>query len=251
MAIIGMDIGSHFAKAVLLNDMKTLSKAVFKITSDPVSVADQLMDEVMTKTNMTIDKKAVTGVGGQAVSKELKFFPELLCHAKGTHFYYPTVGTIIAIGAENFTIGRLDKRGDLIDFGTNDKCAAGSGIFIEEMAHALRISISDMGELSTHATQDINMSSTCSVFAESEVVSLNHKKIPKEDICRAILKSIVTRIMSLAKRVGIENDVVVVGGGAKNIGIIKLLEESIQDRIIVPDDPDVTAALGAALLAQG
>jgi predicted CoA-substrate-specific enzyme activase len=251
MATIGVDIGSHYAKGVLLNESEILSFSKFRINTDPVTATDKIVTELTKEKDVHVDHQAVTGMGGEAVSKSFAFFPELVCHAKGVHFFYPSARTVIAIGAESYTIGRLDNNGDLADFGTNDKCAAGTGIFIEEMAHALRIDISEMGELSTKATQDINMSSTCTVFAESEVVSLNYKKIPKEDISRAIFKSIVTRLVSLAKRVEIEKDVVVVGGVAKNIGIIRLLEESLESPVIVPDDPDITAALGAAILAQG
>jgi (R)-2-hydroxyacyl-CoA dehydratese activating ATPase len=250
MASVGIDIGSHYAKGVLFNDGKILSQAKFRINTDPVTAADKLLNTLTKNADVRIDHKAVTGVGGQAVSKALNFFPELVCHAKGVHFFCPSARTVIAIGAENYTVGKLDEKGNLVDFGTNDKCAAGTGIFIEEMAHALRIDISEMGELSTKATQDINMSSTCTVFAESEVVSMNYKKIPKEDIAKAIFKSIVTRLISLAKRVEIEKDVAVVGGVAKNVGIIRLLEESLDLPITVPTDPDITAALGAAILAQ-
>ena len=249
MASVGIDIGSHYAKGVLLNGSKILSVSKFRINTDPVTAAERISADLIKDANIQVDRKAVTGMGGQSVSKTFTFFPELVCYARGAHFLYPSVRTVIAIGAESYTIGKINDTGDLIDFGTNDKCAAGTGIFIEEMAHALRIDISEMGELSTKATQDINMSSTCTVFAESEVVSLNHKKIPKEDIARAIFKSIVTRLVSLAKRIELEKDVVVVGGVAKNIGIIRLLEDSLECPVTVPDDPDITAALGAAILA--
>ncbi len=250
MATVGIDIGSHYAKGVLLDDSKILSFSKFRINTDPVTATDKIITELTKEKNVQVDNQAVTGMGGEAVSKAYTSFPELVCHAKGVHFFNPSARTVIAIGAESYTIGKLDNTGELTDFGTNDKCAAGTGIFIEEMAQALRIDLSDMGELSTKATQDINMSSTCTVFAESEVVSMNYKKIPKEDISRAIFKSIVTRLVSLAKRVEMENDVVAVGGVAKNIGIIKLLEESLESPVIVPDDPDITAALGAAILVQ-
>jgi len=251
MKTMGLDIGSHFAKGVLLNDGAIESITMFRINTDPLSVLDKILNELTVTSEADVDGKVVTGVGGQFLSDRFEFLPELVCHAKGVHLSHPSARTVIAIGAENYTVGKVDGNGDLVDFGTNDKCAAGTGIFIEEMANALRIDISEMGELSTRATQDINMSSTCTVFAESEVVSMNYKKIPKEDIVRAIHKSIVTRLIALAKRVELENDVVVVGGVAKNVGIIRLLEESLEGPVVVPDDPDITAALGAALLARG
>jgi (R)-2-hydroxyacyl-CoA dehydratese activating ATPase len=251
MATVGIDIGSHYAKGVLFNEGKILSKIVFRINTDPMTAADKVLSVLMKDSNVKIDQKAVTGMGGEVLSKTFVFLPELVCHAKGAHYYCPSARTVVAIGAESYNVGKIDNSGALVDFGTNDKCSAGTGIFIEEMAHALRIDISEMGEISTKATQDINMSSTCTVFAESEVVSMNHKKIPKEEIARAIFKSIVTRLISLAKGVGIENDTIVVGGVAKNIGITKLLKESIEGPVIIPDDPDITAALGAAILAQG
>jgi predicted CoA-substrate-specific enzyme activase len=251
MVAAGIDIGSHYAKGVLFNESKILSLSKFRINTDPVTASDKILKELIKDAGVRIDHKAVTGMGGQAVSKDLPFFPELVCHAKGVHYTHPSARTVIAIGAENYNVGKLDEKGNLVDFGTNDKCAAGTGIFIEEMANALRIGISEMGELSTRATQDINMSSTCTVFAESEVVSMNYKKVPKEDIARAIFKSIVTRLISLARRIEIEKDIAVVGGVAKNIGIIRLLEESLGIPVIVPVDPDITAALGAAILALG
>lgn len=250
MLTMGIDIGSHLAKGVLFNNGKIVSSTRFRINEDPFTVYERILNELKVPSDAGIDKIALTGVGGQFLSDRYIFFPELQCHTKGIAADYPSARTVIVIGAENFNVGKIDENGNLVDFGTNDKCAAGSGIFVEEMAGALDIDLTEMGELSTHATQDINMSATCSVFAESEVVSMNHKKIPKEDISRAILKSIATRIISLVKRVSLEEDVVVSGGCANNIGLVKLLKELLMCPVVVPEDPDMTAAIGAALLAQ-
>ena len=180
MLTMGIDIGSHFAKGVLLKEKEMVASTAFRINTDPLTVFDKLIKDMPDASDVGIDDTIVTGVGGQFLSDKYRFFPELVCHALGIHAGIPTVRTVMAVGSENFSVGRVDADGNLVDFGTNDKCAAGSGIFIEEMAGALRIGIAEMGELALRATQDLNMSATCTVFMESEVVSMNHKKIPRK-----------------------------------------------------------------------
>ncbi len=252
MIFAGIDIGSSRAKAIILNDSKIITKINEPITLDSESAAKAIMDKALKESGLLKDQVTrigATGVGGRNITWADGTYPELVCHGKGAHWYYPSARSVINIGAESYSVGKLDKQGGLIDFARNDKCAAGTGIFIEEMAHALEVDLEDMGPLSMKSESDISISATCTVFAESEVVSLMMKH-PKEDVVKAILSSIAFRVSSLTKRIDLEDDVVLSGGCGNNAHIPRLLEEKMGHDILIPDNPVTVGALGAAILAQ-
>ena len=175
---------------------------------------------------------------------------EITCHARGAFFVHPETRTVIDIGGQDSKVIRLDGQGRNVDFQMNDKCAAGTGRFLEVMAHALEVKLEDLGGLSLSAPRTIQISSMCTVFAESEVVSLIAENQPKEVIIRGLHDAIADRILGLVRRVGVEEKVTLTGGVAKNEGVVRALEERLAVKLFVPPEPQIIGALGAALLAR-
>ena len=173
----------------------------------------------------------------------------MTCSAKGAAWLHPSVRTVIDIGAEESLAVKCDATGKVLNFAKNDKCAAGVGAFVDAMAKALDVRIEDMGELSLRSQQEIQVNVTCVVFAESEVVSLIHSGTPEVDIARAIHDAIASRTVAMVRRIGIEQDILLIGGGANNVGIVDSLEREMGVKVIVPEKPQFVSALGAALLA--
>ncbi|MDP3040970.1 MAG: acyl-CoA dehydratase activase, partial [Deltaproteobacteria bacterium] len=163
---------------------------------------------------------------------------------------YPETRTVIDIGGQDSKVIRLDKKGRNVDFQMNDKCAAGTGRFLEVMARALEVKLEDLGRLSRSAQRTIKISSMCTVFAESEVVSLIADNQPQEVIIRGLHDAIADRILGMIRRVGVEEKVTLTGGVAKNEGVVQALEERLEVRVFVPPEPQIIGALGAALLAR-
>jgi benzoyl-CoA reductase subunit D len=157
----------------------------------------------------------------------------------------------VDVGAEEGRAIRVDDNGKVVDFAVNERCAAGAGAFTEAMARALEIPLEEIGPLSLTSTKAVPMNAQCAVFAESEVVSLIHQKTEKQDIARAVHDAMASRITSMARRVGVEPQVVLIGGVARNPGFVDALQRDLELELLVPDDPDFVSALGAALLAAG
>jgi len=160
------------------------------------------------------------------------------------------VRTVIDIGGQDSKVIRLNERGEVQDFAMNDKCAAGTGRFLEVMAHALEVDLSEMASISERASRSAPISSMCTVFAESEVVSLIAQGVPREEIISGLHEAIAGRTAGMVFRVGLEKEVMMTGGVAKNRGVVKSLEKKLQCKIIVPPEPQIIGALGAALLAR-
>jgi predicted CoA-substrate-specific enzyme activase len=175
---------------------------------------------------------------------------EISCHARGAFHLFSDVATIIDIGGQDSKAIRVGPGGRVLDFAMNDKCAAGTGRFLEVMAGALGISLPDMADLALASTVEITISSTCTVFAESEVVSLISQGRAPADIASAICRAIAQRTAGLAARVGISDRVVMTGGVAKNQAVVRMLADKLGFGISVPEEPQITGALGAALIAR-
>jgi predicted CoA-substrate-specific enzyme activase len=159
---------------------------------------------------------------------------------------------VIDIGAESSTVIKLNEQGGVSDWATHDKCASGTGIFLQQIAKLMQMPLEEMAKLSFQAKAKADVSTTCAIFAESEVISHIHREppTPKEEIVAGIYLSTVRRIMALCKRIGIERDVAVVGGVALNSGLVKILEEEMGFEVLVPDMPQIVTALGAAIIAR-
>jgi len=192
-----------------------------------------------------------TGYGRSSFPLAHKMITEITCHARGAFYICPETRTVIDIGGQDSKVIRLDKQGRNVDFQMNDKCAAGTGRFLEVMARALEVRLEDLGRLSRSAQRTIKISSMCTVFAESEVVSLIADNQPKEVIIRGLHDAIADRILGMVRRVGVEEKVTLTGGVAKNEGVVLALEERLGVKVFVPPEPQIIGALGAALLARG
>ncbi len=197
-----------------------------------------------------IGRVVVTGVGKQEFPFEHTEVSDVKADARGVIFLYPSARTVIDVGAEEGRGIKCSPQGKVIDFTLNEKCAAGSGSFTESMARALEVPVEELGGLSRQSTQAIPMNAQCAVFAESEVVSLLHAKTSKPDIARAVHEAIASRISSMVRKIGIEREVALIGGVAKNAGFVDALKADLGLEIFVPPEPEFVAALGAALIAE-
>jgi benzoyl-CoA reductase subunit D len=256
MVTIGMDFGAKNTKAVVLKKGQLLATSSVPSGFDQKASEEQALNEALDNAKLTkndVEHLTVTGAGMDAATLANDTVTEITANARGISNIFPSVRTVIDIGAEEGRAIRLDAKGKVVDFGINEKCAAGAGAFTEAMARALELDIEEMGELSLRSTKAVPMNAQCTIFAESEVVSLIHQKTPKEDIVRAVHDAIADRITSMARRVGIEQEVALVGGVANNVGFLDSMKRNLNCEILVPKDPiapEFVSAYGAALTAQ-
>jgi (R)-2-hydroxyacyl-CoA dehydratese activating ATPase len=252
MYTLGIDIGSTSSKAVILEDGKTIVKKVLITvgtgTSGPAQLLQSLFDdqEIQQK---DLAKTVVTGYGRMNWQGADKQISELSCHARGVQFFSPNARTVIDIGGQDSKALRLDERGMLLNFSMNDKCAAGTGRFLDVMANVLETQVSNLSTLSEEAKTVATISSVCTVFAESEVISHLSKGTNPADIVAGIHRSVAQRVSTLAFKVGLEKDVVMTGGVAQNRGVVTAMEEVMKVSIQVSDYPQYTGAIGAAIYA--
>ncbi len=256
MITAGVDVGAEAIKVVILNEGKIASSSILKAGFELQKTCDKALELALGKINLSrsdINRSVATGIGRKEVSYASDDVSVVAADARGAVWLLPRARTIIDVGYEEAWGVRCDGAGKVIAYGKNEKCAAGVGAFVETMARALEITVEEMGALSQKSNRDFTLNFTCAVFAESEVVSLIHAKMSKPDIARAIHESIAMRITAMVRRiaVGIEEDVVFIGGLAKNIGVAERLKRHLGMEIIVPEEPQIVAALGAALIAQG
>lgn len=252
MYTMGIDVGSASSKVIILKDGKDV------VASEVVQVG----------TGSTGPKKAIeaafaasglkqediaftvaTGYGRFSLENADKQVSEISCHAKGIYFLVPTARTIIDIGGQDAKAIRLDNKGGIKQFFMNDKCAAGTGRFIEVMARVLETTLDEMAGLDELATETAPISSTCTVFAESEVISQLSKGTSRNNIAKGVHMSVASRACGLAYRGGLEKDVVFTGGVARNAGVVRAVSSVLKTDVIVAPNPQTTGALGAALFA--
>ncbi|MFQ6092975.1 MAG: acyl-CoA dehydratase activase [bacterium] len=252
MTTAGVDCGAKNTKVVLLKDGKVLARSTVLSGFDQKAAAEQSFAEALLIAGLSKDDVVhitATGAGMREVHFAHETMTEVGADAKGTNFLFPSAKTVIDVGAEEGRAIKCDGKGKVIDFAVNEKCAAGAGSFTEAMARALEIEVEQMGPLSLNSHKAVPMNAQCAVFAESEVVSLIHAKTPKEDIARAVHDAIADRISSMVRRIGIEKDVALIGGVARNVGFVRSLEGNLQVTFSIPDEPEYVSALGAALAA--
>jgi predicted CoA-substrate-specific enzyme activase len=252
MMVGGIDIGSITAETVILQEDQILSYSILPTGANSRTAAERSLVAALREAKIQKEdllRIVTTGYGRASFPLADKRVTEITCHARGAFFVHPETRTVIDIGGQDSKVIRLDGRGRNVDFQMNDKCAAGTGRFLEVMAHALEVNLEDLGRLSRSAPRTIQISSTCTVFAESEVVSLIAENQPKEVIIRGLHDAIADRIVGLVHRVGIEEEVALTGGVAKNEGVVHALEERLGVKLFVPPEPQIIGALGAALVA--
>jgi predicted CoA-substrate-specific enzyme activase len=250
---IGIDIGSLATKIVLMDDSKLIDFRVERSTYDFKKIGHLLFDDLLGKNNLKRSDVFVmsTGYGRNSIDIADDRITEITAHAKGVQYFYPDAHSVIDIGGQDSKAIVISKKtGNVVDFQMNDKCAAGTGRFLEVMAHALDVSLDQFGGLALQSKKPAAISSTCTVFAESEVISLFARGVSKIDIASGIHKSIAKRVAGMAKRIGVAPLLIFCGGVAKNIAVKRYLEEELGFEIVIPEHPQLTGAIGAALIAQ-
>ena len=256
MITAGIDAGSKKTKIIILEDHVVLSMASVLSGFDQEQSAEQALNSALDNAKISreeIKHITVTGAGMEAISFANDKVTTITANGRGTNFIFPSARTVIDIGAEEGLVIRIDEQGKVKDFGINEKCAAGAGAFIEAMSRALEVDINTMGELSLKSTKQIPMNAQCTIFAESEVVSLIHQKTSKEDIIHAVHDAIADRNTSMLRQIGIEKEVALIGGVARNIGFVDSMNKNLGFELLVPKEPispEYVTALGAAIVAR-
>ncbi|CAG0927092.1 2-hydroxyisocaproyl-CoA dehydratase activator [Rhodocyclaceae bacterium] len=257
-------MGSRTVKVVFVEELKVDGAPqlrwgvkgkhiMFPEDLDADQAADKAFDEALKASGLTreqVKHVVATGAGRKQVKFATADITEVSAGAKGAVFMCPTARTVIDVGAEEGRGIKADSDGKVVDFAGNEKCAAGAGAFAESMSRALQLSLKDFGEASLRSDKTIPMNAQCTVFAESEVVSLIHSSTPKEDIAKAVLDAVASRVTAMARRVGIEGEVALIGGMVHNVGFVQSLKTALGvDQVLLPEMPEYVSALGAALMA--
>ena len=249
---IGIDLGTQSVKAVILKDGVVLSRSQAFSGFDPAKAAEQVVGEALRKAQLSLeDVNHVTATGsGVDMAPYAKSKVSMMsADAKAGVHFFPKARTIIDIGAEEARAVKCDAKGIMMDFVVNERCAAGAGAFIEAMARALEVKLDEMGPLSLKAERASPINATCVIFGESDVVSLIHRREAKPEIARAIFDAMADRVSSMVYRLGVNPDVVLVGGVGKDVGFVASLKRKLGIDILIPDHPEFVGALGAALVA--
>jgi benzoyl-CoA reductase subunit D len=253
MITAGIDVGAKTLKVIILDGDKILGRSIVPTGFEQAQAAEEVYDEALKSSGLSkedLKHITATGSGKSHIAFATDQVTEIGADARGITHLFPSVRTVIDVGAEEGRAVKCDANGKAIDFVVNEKCAAGAGSFTEAMARALEVKVEDMGPLSLKSTSAIPMNAQCAVFAESEVVTLIHAKTSKEDIAKAIHDAIADRIGSMTRRLSIEKDIALIGGCAKNPGFVAALKSDLNSEILIPEGPEFVGALGAALVAQ-
>ena len=251
----GIDVGSLSTDCVIINDKEDiLSYSITETGANSTEAAEKSLEEALSRATLqrhALKSIVATGYGRISVPFANKKVTEISCHGLGAYKLFPDTGTVVDIGGQDSKVIQVGPGGKVLDFTMNDKCAAGTGRFIEVMAVKLRVPLDEMGSLSMRARGEVRISSVCTVFAESEVISLVAQNHPKEEIIRGIHRAIVNRVWSMVKTLGVKREVTMSGGVAKNQGVVAFLEEKLGHSIHIHKEPQIIGALGAALHAKG
>jgi (R)-2-hydroxyacyl-CoA dehydratese activating ATPase len=249
----GIDIGSTMSKAAVVDDQGSMLGYVVGPTgAEHRRRANKVMEDVLLKAGISLDQVAYiisTGYGRVNVPFADKQVTELTCHAKGVASLFPEVRTAIDIGGQDAKVLKI-KNGRLTDFLTNDKCAAGTGRFLEVAAETLGLGLNEMGQISLQSDKPVKINSLCTIFAQQEIISRLSEGQPLTDILAGVYIAVTTRVVKLARQLKVEPPVVFTGGVAKNAGMVKAMETVLGMPILVPQEPLITGALGAAILAR-
>ncbi len=256
MIIGGCDVGSATGKAVVVRDGEVVSYIIVPSTTKPEVTARTVMDRALVEAGLTsiedLDYIVGTGYGRLKVPFASENVSEITCHARGAQWLLPKVRTVVDIGGQDCKVMSLGDNGSVLEFVMNDRCAAGTGRFFEAMARVLDCGLEGLSELSLQGKKPAAITSQCSVFAESEVVTLVNEGVDLADIVAGLHASIAGRLNSMVRKVGLVEDVALTGGCAKNDGLAKALEDKLGVTVKkLPIDPQIVGAIGAALIGEG
>ncbi len=253
VSVFGIDIGSASSKGVVLGDQglsvafECASGGDFKLT------ANRIRRESLSQVGISagdISRTVATGYGSKLVTFADEVKPDIVCHAKGVSSLLPSVRTVIDVGDLYTKVLRIDGNGSVHSFLLSGKCAGGSGRILQVIAKVLHVKVEEIGELSLKSKKRIDFNTGCAVFAESEAITRLSQEVTKEDLLASIHRALAAQINTLVERMGVEQDVAVVGGGARDAGLVQALKEIRGQDILVPPRPHMTAALGAAIIAR-
>jgi benzoyl-CoA reductase subunit D len=248
----GIDMGIQTVKVVILKDGTVAARTKGFSGFEPTKAAEQAFNEALKTAQVTkeeVTQVLATGSGMDMAPNANGNVSMMGADAKAAFHLFPSARTVIDVGAEEARAVKCDERGVMLDFVVNERCAAGAGTFIEAMARALEMKMEDMGPLSLKAERASPINASCVIFGESDVVSLIHRQESKPEIARAVYDAMADRISSMVHRLGINPDIVVVGGVAKDVGFIESLKRKLGITLLVPEYPEYVGALGAALTA--
>jgi benzoyl-CoA reductase subunit D len=253
MITAGIDCGAKNTKTIVIKDGKIIGKGKQLTGFDQKQAIEKSLEEAIQAAGIARDgvrRICGTGSGKNAISMACDDINDIKAISKGAHYFFPTARTVVDVGAEEGRAAKMDESGNPIDFAINEKCAAGAGAFIEAMARALEVTLEEMGPLCLQSDKDIPMNAQCVIFAESEVVGLIHAKTDKPDISKAIHDAMAGRIVSMIRRIGVNEDIAMIGGVGYNPGFMAaMLRELKVEKIYIPDEPEYGAAVGAAVVA--
>ena len=249
--VMGIDIGSAFSKGLILCDGKITGSYVIPSGGNYRLTAGKVKEELFFMSGLSAGDIAytiATGYGSKNVNFAGDTLTDISCHSRGVFYLFPTVKTIVDVGDLFSKALRIDETGNSINFLLSGKCAGGSARILQKIANVLQVELSDIGELSLRSKKRIDFHTGCAVFAETEAISRVAEGTTTEDLLAGIHRALASQINSLADRVGIEREYALTGGGAKDIGLVKAVEEIVGFNIVVPSEPQMTAALGAAVI---
>ena len=252
MIVAGIDVGGKNVHVVILEDGSIVAKTMAPSGINKGEAAEKLYNDTLKQARLKkkdISRVVATGGSGKLVTFADGYIPDAAADARGVIRSVPSARTVIDVGAEEGRAIKISPEGKVLDFAINERCAAGTGTFVDTMSRALEIPVEEMAMISLDSERSIPMNAQCAVFGESEVVSLIHQKIAKRDIARAVHDAIAGRVGSVARIVGLENDVVMIGGLATNTGFVESFKRDINLDVKIPADPDYVGAMGAALAA--
>ncbi|MBS7249698.1 MAG: 2-hydroxyglutaryl-CoA dehydratase [Candidatus Freyarchaeota archaeon] len=251
--VVGLDMGSVSTKAAVLQDSRMVGYAILPTGFNPQDSGRRAINEACEKAG--INPKDVvyivaTGYGRINAPFANSRVTEITCHGKGAFFANNCARTVIDVGGQDSKVISINEQGRVVDFQMNDRCAAGTGRFLEVMMKTLDMNYEEMSQAAINSENPSKISNMCTVFAESEVITLLAKGERRENIAAGLCQSIAERIATMVKRIGLREEVVMTGGVAKNRGVVKLLENKLNTKISVPEEPQIIGALGAALEAR-
>jgi predicted CoA-substrate-specific enzyme activase len=252
MLVAGVDIGSRGSKSVILRDARILSYSICETGPESAKTAYLTMNKALEGTGLTledIEYVVGTGYGRVLIPFSNENVSEISCHAKGANWFLPGVRTILDMGGQDCKAINVDENGRVTRFIMNDKCAGGTGRFMEVIADVLQVPLEEIGPLALQSREDILFNTICTVFAKSEALAMRKKGTRESDILAGLYKAIGTRCHNLLKRVSIESEFTITGGIAKNVGMVKAIEEKLEMKTVLAEDPQIVGAVGAALFA--
>ena len=252
---LGIDIGSVGSKAVIVNNKGLLASAVIPSGTNYGTTAAAVKAEALSRAGLQasdIKGSAATGIGGRnaRLAGANDYHGVIICDARGVSLTFPAARTIIDIGGQGSQVITMDEDGSVINFTASEICATGSARLLQVLARILQVNMDQIGPLSLKATRPSNFSTSCSVFLETEVITRISQGDRPEDILAGIHRSIAEKVAAMARGFILEKEVVIIGGGALDIGLVQAIEEKLAIKAIVPDNPRLMAALGAAVLAR-